>query len=380
MKIYQSKNVYEAALERIEWIYREFPRVVVAVSGGKDSTVIMHLALEVARRLDRLPVVVHFLDQEAEWRQTIEYMRVVKAMPDISMKWYQVEFKIFNSTSHTNDWLYCWKEGEEWIRPKEPDAVTENIYGTDRFADFLNMHTATEYPEEPCCIIGGVRAEESPQRANGLCNDETYKGITWGRLNNKKLLHYTFYPIYDWSYTDVWKYIAVNNFPYNKVYDLMYRKGIPTRRMRVSNLTHESAVHGLKDVQDIDRDTWEDIVQRLDSANAIKHLKNQSLEPPKTLPFMFESWHEYRDYLLDNLISDGEVKTKMQNRFALADKMLVGTEFEEDLYKMEILTILINDYYFTKLNNFCSSYDKINITRKRQHAQGKTGGRQWNQP
>jgi predicted phosphoadenosine phosphosulfate sulfurtransferase len=377
MKIYQSKNVYEAALERIKWLYGEFPRVVVAVSGGKDSTVVLHLALEVARGLGRLPVVVSFLDQEAEWRQTIEYMRVVKEMPDVLLRWYQVEFKIFNSTSHANDWLYCWKEGEDWIRPKEPDAVKENIYGTDRFADFLNKHLDTEYPDEPACIIGGVRAEESPQRANGLCNDETYKGITWGRLNNKKLLHYSFYPIYDWSYTDVWHYIAINNIPYNKVYDLMYRKGIPARRMRVSNLTHESAVHGIQNVQDIDRDTWEDLVQRLDSANAIKHLRNDSLEAPKTLPFMFDSWREYRDYLLENLITDAEIREKMKKRFILADEKLVGTEFETDLYKEEILTILINDHFFTKLNNFCSSYDKIRVTRKRQHAQGKIGGRQW---
>ncbi len=377
MKIYQAKSVYDAALERIEWLYKEFPRVVVCVSGGKDSTVVLHLCLEVARKLGRLPVEAHFLDQEAEWRDTIEYMRVIQNMPDVLLKWYQIEFKIFNSTSHTSEWLYCWKEGDNWIRPKEPDAITENIYGTDRFADFLNKHLDTEYPNIPACIIGGVRAEESPQRANGLCNDETYKGVTWGRLNNKKMLHYSFYPIFDWTFTDVWHYIAANKFPYNKVYDLMYRKGIPTRRMRVSNLTHESAVHGLTDVQDIDRDAWEDLVERLDSVNAIKHLKNDSLEPPKTLPFMFESWLEYRDYLLKHLITDDDVKAKMQRRFALADEKLVGTEFEVDLYKEEILTILINDHYFTKLNNFCSSYDKINITRKRQHAQGKIGGRQW---
>ena len=191
MKIYQSKNVYEAALERIEWLYREFPNVIVSVSGGKDSTVILHLCIEAAQKLGRLPVIARFLDQEAEWRDTIEYMRQIQDMPEVDLRWYQIEFKIFNATSHSQDWLYCWRKGDKWIRPKEPDAIKENVYGLDRFHDFLEKQLDFDYPNEPACAISGVRCSESPQRAKGLTNFATYKHITWGHKDNHRLNHYT---------------------------------------------------------------------------------------------------------------------------------------------------------------------------------------------
>lgn len=41
MIFYSDKNVYEAALERFRYIFREFygkRKIVVTMSGGKDST------------------------------------------------------------------------------------------------------------------------------------------------------------------------------------------------------------------------------------------------------------------------------------------------------------------------------------------------------
>ena len=371
MKIYQSKSVYEAALERIEWLYREFPNVVVSVSGGKDSTVILHLCIEVARKLGRLPVIARFLDQEAEWRDTIAYMRQIQAMPEVDLQWYQIEFKIFNATSHSQDWLYCWRKGDNWIRPKEPDAIKENIYGLDRFHDFLEKQLDFDYPNEPACAISGVRCSESPQRAKGLTNFATYKHITWGHKDNPKLNHYTFYPIYDWETSDIWRYIAENDVPYNRVYDLMHRHGMPPKDMRVSNLTHEVAISSLKFVQDIDRDTWEDVVTRLESANSIKHLKERALDCPKELPFMFSSWKEYRDFLLENLVVDPVAREKMERRFKLCDEKHVGTEHEIGLYMAEITTIIRNDHFFTGLQNFMSQYNKIGNTKQRMREAAK---------
>ena len=49
MKVYKSKNVYDEALDRIRLLYDEFPLVMVSLSGGKDSTVILELTKIVAR-------------------------------------------------------------------------------------------------------------------------------------------------------------------------------------------------------------------------------------------------------------------------------------------------------------------------------------------
>ena len=48
-RFYQKQNVYEAAKERRAFLYDEFDEVIVSISGGKDSSVIYHLAMEVAR-------------------------------------------------------------------------------------------------------------------------------------------------------------------------------------------------------------------------------------------------------------------------------------------------------------------------------------------
>ena len=77
MRIYSKATVYEAAIKRIEWLFDEFPNVVVSVSGGKDSTVIFYLTLEVARRRNRLPLNVLFVDQEGEWESTIDNVREI---------------------------------------------------------------------------------------------------------------------------------------------------------------------------------------------------------------------------------------------------------------------------------------------------------------
>ena len=67
MKIYLPQTTLDAGLERIGRLFDEFDRVTINMSGGKDSTVILNLALMVAEQKGKLPVDVMFLDQEAEW-------------------------------------------------------------------------------------------------------------------------------------------------------------------------------------------------------------------------------------------------------------------------------------------------------------------------
>jgi predicted phosphoadenosine phosphosulfate sulfurtransferase len=40
MKILSDKNVFDAALERINFLFDEFPNIVVGMSGAKDSTAV----------------------------------------------------------------------------------------------------------------------------------------------------------------------------------------------------------------------------------------------------------------------------------------------------------------------------------------------------
>jgi len=90
MKYYSNKNVYEKAIERIEYLFNEFEEVIVGFSGGKDSTVTLHLCLEVAEKLNRLPLKVCFIDQEAEWQGTIDYVDKVMRRDDVEPLWFQM--------------------------------------------------------------------------------------------------------------------------------------------------------------------------------------------------------------------------------------------------------------------------------------------------
>lgn len=53
MKILSNKNVFDAALERINYLFDEFPNVVAGISGGKDSTVIFELTLRSEKYAER---------------------------------------------------------------------------------------------------------------------------------------------------------------------------------------------------------------------------------------------------------------------------------------------------------------------------------------
>lgn len=349
MKIYSNKTVLEAAKERIKFLFEDFENVVVSYSGGKDSTVILGLCLEVARELDRLPLKVMFLDQESELAATIEIVQEVMNSEEIEPLWLQVPIKISNGTSQKQSWIQCWKEGDEWQREKSPISIKENIYGTDRFYQFFTNFFAVEYPNTKSCYIAGVRCEESPQRALGLTSDLTYKHITWGKKVNPQKGHYTFYPIYDWSYTDVWKYINDENLSYNKAYDYMYQYGIPITAMRVSSLHHETAIHSLFYLQEAEPDTWNNLVKRLDGINTAGRLDKAGFQMPKDLPYMFESWEEYRDHLLENLIQFEDKKEIYKRTFKSQDEKYHYPEIRKYVIKAQIRTLLFNDYHFTKM-------------------------------
>lgn len=346
-RFYLTDNVFDAALGRVRWLFDEFPNIYVAFSGGKDSTVCLNLALQVAEEKGRLPLKVLFIDQEAEWQTVIDYVRQVMADPRVEARWLQVPIRLFNATSVTDSWLHCWEEGKTWMRDKEPDSIHENTFGTDRFGGMFIQTLKTWHPDEPAIIIGGVRTEESPGRLLGLTSSETYKGETWGRVNTRALDQFTFYPIYDWGFTDVWKAIHTNGWPYCPLYDQMYRYGIPVREMRVSNVHHETATRSLYFLQEFEAATWNKLTARLAGISTAGQLQDQ-FERPRELPWMFSDWKEYRDYLLENLITDPEAQASFRKQFGFTENRF-HVSLHESLWKAEVACILVNDYHGTKL-------------------------------
>lgn len=376
MRSYLASNVFDASLARLEYIFDEFQNVVVGFSGGKDSTITLNLALEVAREKNRLPLTVMFLDQEAEWQTVVDYVRKTFKNPEIEAHWLQVPIKLFNAASMNQPWLYCWEKGKEaeWMREQEPDSIKDKDYGTDRFHKFFGAYMKTHFGDESCALLGGVRAEESPARRTALTQNITYKHITYGKTYDKKRDHYTFYPFYDWALSDVWAAIEKNNWDYCPIYDYYYQHGLPAHKMRVSNLHHETAVDQLFYLQEIEGDTWNKLTARLEGISQARHFKKTEMYRVDELPFMFRSWREYRNHLLAKLVSDDkrEVFTKKFNKM---EEDYEGMSNEWEMYKTHIMCILRNDYEFTTLGNFQARPESINF-----HKWKKGLTIEWNRP
>ncbi len=359
MKIYKKTNVLEEALERIRFVYDEFDEVAVSFSGGKDSTITLELALIVAREKNRLPVPLLFIDQEAEWTYAIDYIRRQMHREEIKPYWLQVPFKLENAASHSGEsYLHCWEPGAEWLREKEPIAIKENIYGTSggsgvEFYNLFKAWGATTFPDIKLARLGGVRAEESPVRYINVTSTICHKWVTWG--TNQDLDHHKlFYPIYDWSYTDVWKAIHDHQWDYCKLYDVMYQYGIPVPNMRVSSLTHETAIRSLWWLQEADPGLYGKLVKRLDGVDAVGKMP-ESCMPPKKLPPMFKDWTEYRDYLLENLIDNAMTHGRFKKMFEVDDRDIARFGIEgkdaERIKRGEVSAILVNDFTGTKMHN-----------------------------
>jgi len=351
MKIFSKQNVFDAAMDRIRWVFDEFEQVGVSFSGGKDSTVTLELTLRVAEEKGRLPVPVVFIDQEAEWTTTIDYVREVMHRPQVKNQWLQVPIKIFNATSTIDEWLMCWEEGKEWGRPKEPDSIHENIYGTDRFKQLFRNYANVTYPKDVrFADLGGVRAEESPTRTMGLTTDPTYKHITWGKRNNDARTHFTFYPLYDWSYTDIWGAIHREGWEYNRHYDYLYMYNHPLATMRVSNVHHEMAVRSLFHLQEIDPTLYNALTKRIGGIDTAGKL-NKADFFIKELPYMFSGWEEYRDFLVDKLVKP-EHQEKFRSKFHDTAYRYHGTSCYEALLKKQVTSVITNDYHFTNLDQW----------------------------
>lgn len=343
-------DVFEAALGRIRWLFDEFDNnVCVSVSGGKDSTVVMELAARVARERG-VKLKVFALDQEAEWEHVHNYLAKLYDREDIEFYWYQIPFKLGNAASMEEEWIHVYDENlteDEYVRPRHPRAIKENPFKAERFTKVLDA-ISSQWGRG--ATLTGVRIEESMTRRTGATSRPTYKWVTWGRAIHKKKEIYTFHPIYDWSYRDVWHAIETEGWDYNPLYDRMFQHGIKTSNLRVSSLLHEHALTSLREVQEIEPETWNAVVRRFPGVNSYKHVGlAMELEIAKNKPYMFDTWMDYLDYLVENLPrgtaeENQHVKEQFEKMKSYARRVLPYVS-EDQVAKQLLKQVLRRDYY-----------------------------------
>lgn len=296
-----TENVLDAVRKRISYLFDHYDNISLSFSGGKDSTALFHLVNEEAKKRNR-KFILYFQDQEAEYQGTIDFVEWAMTQPNVIPLWYQVPIFMTNAASQQQLFLWAWGEGEEWIREKHPIAIhsIENVY-PKRFHKFnLWVGQNLKKLKGSSVSIIGLRAEESPDRRFVMFGEDSE--LFWLRRKNTP---HKAYPIIDWRYTDVWKYLIENNLKYNKVYDKMYMLGGNLKFFRVSNLVHEKAFRCLTDLQELEPETYDKLEKRLHGVHtAAIYGKENLVYSIKSLPENFKTWKEYKDFLLSSIHPD----------------------------------------------------------------------------
>lgn len=269
-------DVLTAAKERISWAFDTFPKVTVSFSGGKDSTVMLHLVMEEAVKRNRR-VGVLLIDLEGQYRVTIEHIEKCYELykANIEPYWCALPIHLRNAVSvYQTHWI-CWEKAKEesWIRVPPEIAITDENYfpwfrtGME-FEEFVPEFSAWYAEGEPCASFVGIRTDESLNRFR------TIQTLKKERYENRQYTTrvvdqvYNIYPIYDWRTEDIWTYHGKNpKLPSNRLYDLMHQAGLTIHQMRICQPYGDDQRKGLWLFHLIEPETWARIVARVNGAN-----------------------------------------------------------------------------------------------------------------
>jgi predicted phosphoadenosine phosphosulfate sulfurtransferase len=308
-------NVLEAAQQRIAWTFDIFPRILVSFSGGKDSTVMLHLVMQEAQRRNR-KVAVMLVDLEGQYKLTIEHAQEMYDLyaDHIEPYWVCLPIALRNAVSNYEPKWICWEPGREqdWIRQPPDMAITDREalpffrYHPDRameFEEFVPKFGDWYAQGKLCACFVGIRTGESLNRWRTIAgHGQKFEGRNW--TNHVMKSTWNVYPIYDWHTNDIWTYHAKTNLPYNRLYDRMHQAGLTPHQMRICQPYGDDQRQGLWLFQIIEPETWARIVARVNGANQGALYANESgnilgrikIDKPEG-----HTWESFAHLLLDSM-------------------------------------------------------------------------------
>ena len=313
-RIYKDKNVYDAAIERLDFIFANFEKVYLSFSGGKDSGVMLNLVLDYMKeRGIKRKIGVQIMDNEANYEYSLDFMRRIidsnREYLDVYWCCLPITLPCTVSAYHV-DWQ-CWgnRDKDRWIRPRpEMDYVVtwenhpfgEAFKEDMNYDDFWDMFAEWYSDGKPTANLIGIRTDESLNRFRAIMNDakETMHGKQWTKKNTEHV--WNCYPIYDWRTRDIWIANAKFEWDYNKLYDTFYMAGVPVSKMRVASPFMSEGKSSLNLYRVIDGHTWARLCARVGGANFVatygKQLGYSSFKLPEG-----HTWKSFTKFLLATL-------------------------------------------------------------------------------
>lgn len=317
-KKYLEENVLTAARKRIAYLYELYDRVVVNFSGGKDSTAVLYLCREYALK-HGFEVDVIYVDHEIEGENTIAFIEEVAQLEGINLKVICQPFILRNAASSTYPYWVPWNplEKDLWVREKPKDYITipryeeqveydkdyvhplgepykaEAVLNAPTFQDLADAYRE-EYKRQGFTSISliGLRAAESLSRYRVLARRDKDSYISGDMA----------YPVYDWTATDVWKWVKETGLPHNREYDLLNRTKLYDKleRQRVGSIFAEESLRGLELWRLMYGDYWAKILDRAEGVKTAWRYCNTGIytgtriEKPDHL-----RWSEYLNFIVD---------------------------------------------------------------------------------
>lgn len=379
-------NVYEKTMERISYLFNEFDRIVVSFSGGKDSGVLLNLAIDYAtshQSLHRL--AVYHMDYEAQYQMTTEYVtRTFNSLPpEVSKYWICLPVKAQCCTSMYQSYWQPWKVDQKniWCRdlPRHEGVISEDNFNLEfnyEVSDYefnIDFGRAISKNVKTCFMVG-IRSQESLNRYRTMNRSEEanlYKGLNYTTVITENLVNA--YPLFDWRTEDVWIANGRFGYDYNKLYDVMYQAGVPLHAMRVASPFNDAAPASLKLYKTIEPHTWGKLISRVNGVNFTGIYGGTTAMGWKSITLPQEmTWESYMYFLLDTLPE--EAKNRYKEKLAVSMKFWRergGVLSEQTIQKLKDAGIKIEvsdstNYKTTKLPVRMEYVDSIDISEFRE--------------
>lgn len=315
-KLYLDISVYDAFEQRLDYIFSEFENIYVSFSGGKDSGLLLNLVVQYMRdRGIKRRIGLMHQDFEAQYSATTEFVTKMfeKYAGDMDAYWICLPMGSKTSLSNYDLYWYPWDPQKEniWVRPMPEnrwvinldncpfDFYREKMLQEDLYKGFSRWYH-NRHGGRTVSLIG-MRCDESLSRYSAIVNKKyAYKGQNWISHMYKDV--WAASPLYDWTVEDIWTANAKFGFEYNRIYDLMYKAGVPLSRMRVASPFNEWAAQSLNMYRVLEPAVWAKLVGRVQGANFAAIYGNTKAMGYReiTLP-PGHTWESYTMFLLSTL-------------------------------------------------------------------------------
>lgn len=278
-KKFKGHDVLEAARERIALSLDACDRACVSFSGGKDSTVMLHLVVEEARKRGRR-VGVLIVDLEAQYSVTMEHVANLcdEYAIDIELFWVCLPMLLRNAVTQFDPRWCCWDPDAKdlWVRqiPDRQGVISDSSFfpffePRMEFEEFVVLFAEWYSQGVPTVQFVGIRADESLNRYRtiALWDKRMLNGWRWTTQVTPNA--FNVYPIYDWRTRDIWIYHATHpDKAYNRLYDMMHLAGLSIDQMRICQPYGDDQRRGLWLYHLIDPPAWARVVARVSGANS----------------------------------------------------------------------------------------------------------------